>query len=264
LKTRSIALKLGGSVLTDKSRNNFSNTKAIKRLSQEIFSAKNLPLFIVHGGGSFGHPLAKEYGLANGYKEENQLSGFSKTHDAMISLNKIVVESLINQGLPAFSVSPSSLILTKKGRINFFFDRILKESIKIGLIPVLFGDTVLDTCQGFAVLSGDQLVASLAIRLRAKKIILGTDVDGILTSNPKIDTCARLVRHLSLKSFHEIEKMIVKNQVPDVTGGMYGKISEMIIPVSKGIETIIVNASKPDIIRKALNGEINIGTRIEP
>ncbi|MEM3013917.1 MAG: hypothetical protein QXI71_04730, partial [Candidatus Bathyarchaeia archaeon] len=57
---------------------------------------------------------------------------------------------------------------------------------------------------------------------------------------------------------------IKESDVIDVTGGMLGKVSELVSPVLKGIETLIVNASKPGIIYQVLKGESVVGTKIEP
>ncbi len=51
----------------------------------------------------------------------------------------------------------------------------------------------MDSEQGFAILSGDQLIVRLAIELDAERVIFGSDVDGIFTSNPKLDKNAKLI-----------------------------------------------------------------------
>ncbi len=43
----------------------------------------------------------------------------------------------------------------------------------------MYGDAVLDQKLGFTILSGDQLVAYLAIKYNASKIVIGTDTDGL-------------------------------------------------------------------------------------
>jgi len=72
-------------------------------LAEEIKNADVSPLIVVHGGGSFGHPVAKQYGINEGYKDSSQIIGFSKTHQAMTVLNNLVVDSLINQDIPAIA-----------------------------------------------------------------------------------------------------------------------------------------------------------------
>ncbi len=58
-------LKLGGSVVTHKDRPRTPNTEAITRLATEVATAGPRRLIMVHGGGSYGHPLAKEYDITS-------------------------------------------------------------------------------------------------------------------------------------------------------------------------------------------------------
>ena len=57
-----IIIKLGGSVVTDKSKPMTARHDVIDRLSKEIASVPGSKV-IIHGGGSFGHIKAKEYEL---------------------------------------------------------------------------------------------------------------------------------------------------------------------------------------------------------
>jgi isopentenyl phosphate kinase len=258
-----IVLKLGGSVITQKEKPMTPNLDAIKRLAREIAEADVERLIIVHGGGSFGHPLAKQYSIKEGYEEPSQIEGFSKTHQAMLELNKLVVDALIRNNIPAFSVSPSSCIVTKAGRIQIFYDSTLIRLLNTGFVPVLFGDAVLDNNTGFTILSGDQLIAVLATKFNAEKIIIGADVDGLYTADPKTNTSAQLIPHITLRELQALLHNIEEAKVTDVTGGMLGKILELIPAIDAGIQAFVVNAVKEDNVYKALKGERVVGTLIE-
>jgi isopentenyl phosphate kinase len=52
-------------------------------------------------------------------------------------------------------------------------------------------------------------------------------------------------------------------RVPDVTGGMLGKVLELMLAIEKEIPVIIVNAVKPSNVYKALKGEKVVGTVIQ-
>jgi len=263
LKVKPTILKLGGSVITHKEKPLTPNMEAINRLAHEISQA-NIPyLVIVHGGGSFGHPIAKEYRINEGYKDRSQIIGFSRTHQAMTKLNKIIIEALINHNIPAVEVAPSSFIITKSDRIKKVDNSIVEKLLEMGFVPVLYGDAVLDSDKGFAILSGDQLVSSLATRLAAKRIIVGVDVDGIYTSDPKKDKTAKLIQHITLQELEKTQLKIRKATVTDVTGGMLGKISELVPAVKERISVLIVNATKPENVYKALKGQKVIRTLLE-
>ncbi|MCW4016250.1 MAG: isopentenyl phosphate kinase [Candidatus Bathyarchaeota archaeon] len=257
-------LKLGGSVITDKNKPSTANVDAIDRLADEISSAKVSSLILVHGGGSFGHPIAKKYNLTEGYGDPSQVIGFSETHRAMTKLNNFVMEALFSHNINAVVVQPSSCVLTTGGRIQSMEQKPIERMLDMGLVPVLFGDAVLDSEKGFAILSGDQLVSSLAITFGASRIIMGGDVDGLYTADPKVNASAKLIERVTLEELknqkHEIEG---SKAIDDVTGGMLGKMRELIPAIEKNIQTLIVNATKPLRVYKALREEEVVGTIIK-
>jgi len=254
-----MVLKLGGSVITVKDEPMTADKVNIKRLAEEIAAARLRRLVIVHGGGSFGHPIAKQYGIAEGFISDRQILGFSKTHQAMVSLNGLIVDALLKLSVPAVSVVPSSFIVTDKGRIGDVDFKVVRHLVDWGIIPVLFGDAVLDRGRGFSILSGDQLAVRIATELDASSLVFGVDVDGVYTSNPKLAPKARLIERLPLEKLRGMIE-IGRALTTDVTGGMLGKVSEAAAAVEAGVGVLIVNASKPGIILKALRGEPVTGT----
>lgn len=254
-----LVLKLGGSVITVKDKPLTADHDNIGRLCEEIKAAWPQPIIVVHGGGSFGHPVASRYRIAEGYTSERQIPGFARTHQAMVRLNSIIVDTLVDLGIPAISVTPSSFILTKDGRIDAVDFDIVGRLVVRGVLPVLYGDAVLDRIKGFSILSGDQLAVRLAVDMGASRLVFGVDVDGVYTSNPKLAPGARLIDNLPLEKLEGFIK-IGKALTTDVTGGMLGKVSEAREAVKAGVEVQILNATKPDIILKALRGEPVTGT----
>ena len=262
MRKRMLILKLGGSVVTHKDKPFTPHIDNITRLAAEIAEADAQPLILVHGGGSYGHPVATEYGIAEGYREPRQITGVSKTHQAMRELHAIIGRERLDAGGPAFAVSPSSFIVTEGRRIIDIDLHVVESLIESGLVPVLYGDAVLDTMQRFAILSGDQLVVKLATSLEAERVVLGSDVDGVFTADPKLVEDARLIEELSLSN-HGDEAKIGDALDTDVTGGMLGKILEAAEAVEAGIEVVMVNATVDGRVRAALRGENVIGTRLK-
>jgi len=264
LSTRKLTvLKIGGSVITDKSGEPVPRMQNVNRLAEEIKNANMQNLIIVHGGGSFGHPSAQKYAIKEGFKSESQRIGFAETHYAMTLLNGFFMDALILHDVPAVNIMPSSCLLTKNGRIQCFEEAPLKMLLKMGLLPVMYGDVVLDSELGFTVLSGDQLVAYIATKFNAEQIVIGVDVDGIYNADPKADRTAKLFKHLTLEELKTIRNQLDKPTECDVTGGMFGKITELLPAIEQGIPVIIVNAAKPSYVYKALKGEKVEGTLIE-
>lgn len=253
-------LKLGGSVITVKREKRQPNLANIKRLTGEIARTGIKDLVVVHGGGSYGHPVAEKHDIAEGYKRASQLQGFSETHKAMIDLNSILLEHLIQKGIPAISVSPSAFIVTDDGEIVQEGFSLVDRYLEMGFMPILYGDAVLDRSRGFTILSGDQLAVRLAIELSADRIVFGGDVDGVYTDDPKVSDDARLILNLKLS---ELERAgLGGSTTTDVTGGMLGKIGEAADAVNNGIEVVIINAKTPDRVYNALMGKEVRGTKI--
>jgi isopentenyl phosphate kinase len=133
----------------------------------------------------------------------------------------------------------------------------------MGFVPVLYGDATLDEKLGFTVLSGDQIVSHIARKLGAKKIVIGVDTDGLYDADPKVAESATLYTHLTLSELEKIKATLGGSTAADVTGGMLGKIAELVPAVAQGIPVTMVNAVKPNRIYKALIGEAVEGTVIE-
>ncbi len=261
---RPIILKLGGSAITDKTQEATPKTEIINRLAEEIKRADLDNLIIVHGGGSFGHPAAQKYGIKDGYKEDpTQKLGFAETHHMMTVLNGLVMDALIWHEVPAVSIAPSSCFVTENCKIKYFDETVLKSMSKFAFTPVMYGDVVMDESQGFTVLSGDQLVAYLALKYNAQKIVIGADTDGLFDSDPKTNPNAKPYKHLTLAELKQIQPKLGKAQGADVTGGMGGKMAELIPAVEKGIHVTVSGATKGLSIFRALTDQSVLGTEID-
>jgi isopentenyl phosphate kinase len=262
-KAKPTILKIGGSVITDKSEELKARTDVIDRLAIEVQKANNDNVVIVHGGGSFGHPKAQQYKIKEGFTEDSQKIGFAETHHVMTVLNGLLMDALIWHSVPAMSVTPSSVIMTRSGRIQSFNELPLRKMLEMGFLPVTYGDAVLDTEIGFTILSGDQLVARLATGLSAERIVIGVDVDGIFKADPKVEKTAGMLEHLTISELRKLHNNFGKSTACDVTGGMLGKMEELLPAVERGIPVTIVNASKPNLVYLALKGERVRGTVVE-
>jgi isopentenyl phosphate kinase len=261
-----IILKLGGSVITRKeSAFPIINSKNLDRICREVSEAKPGKLVIVHGAGSFGHPYAKKYEIGHEIKNQEDFRkkklGYSLTHNSVKELNIRVCHHLLTYGVPAIALPPSSFILTRNKRIESADLSMLENYLEMGWVPVLHGDVVLDMDENIkmAVLSGDQLVKYLAEKLRPGRIILGSDVDGIYNRDPKTDLQAELLP--VVKSLEDLESLQGARTV-DVTGGMTGKLKELLELAERGIESKIINADQPGLLKKSLKGEKVKGTLI--
>lgn len=261
--TKLIIIKLGGSVVTFKdSLVPKIRIPTIKKLSKEIFSIQKMgyKLVIVHGAGSYGHPLAKKYKLTQGFINKNSCEGFYKTILSMKRLNNLIVEEFHQIKIQAVGLSPHGFIFQKNGQLLDFDISIIKKLLDHDLVPVLYGDPVLDKKLGCSILSGDVIIPYLAKKLHPKKVIFLSDVDGIFDSDPKKNPKAKLIKEINNKNLKQVLTGIKSNGRNDVTGEMRGKILS-ISQNLKGIPIIIANGLKPGTALKAL-GQSPIGTKL--
>ncbi|MBU7031368.1 MAG: acetylglutamate kinase, partial [Theionarchaea archaeon] len=115
-----IIIKTGGSAITDKTSPFTPRHHVIKEVAEQVsrFSGE---IIMVHGGGSYGHPLAKEYHLQLGFSTPSQVIGVSRTRLSMMNLNTLLVSTLIESGIPAVSIQPSACFTCKETRISASF-----------------------------------------------------------------------------------------------------------------------------------------------
>jgi isopentenyl phosphate kinase len=134
--------------------------------------------------------------------------------------------------------------------------------IKLGLIPCIGGDLVQDVSLGASVVSGDQIAVNLALAFNAHTIIFATDVDGLFTANPKLNHRARLISTLDIVKLQEWAGKAGPANAPDASGGMRGKLNEILPAVRAGIKIVIINLNKPQRLQGAMAGKHVEGTTI--
>ncbi len=233
-------IKLGGSVITGKGKKYAFKKDVMDRLSSEIKKADK-EIILIHGAGSFGHILAKQHSLDQGYKNDTQLQGFSDTHAMVQQLNSLVLTSLHDHDIAAVSLPPHAILQLDDHKPSTMDYNIFKEYLSKGFTPVTFGDVVLDKTLSFSICSGDLLMQTLAEYFQPEKVLFVLDEDGIYTSNPKTDKNAEFIEKMAIL---ELENLTTSaNDHADVTKGMQGKI-EAIKNISQlGIDTVLLNGN---------------------
>ncbi|RLE64549.1 MAG: hypothetical protein DRJ38_05340 [Thermoprotei archaeon] len=255
-----VVVKLGGSAITDKNKRYTPRYDVIENIAYDVKKlSEKFQLILIHGGGSFGHPVAKEYEIHKGFFSKKQILGYSKVRYYMTMLNQIVLEKMIEAGVPAVTLHTSNIAIAKNGEIfSMDADKILKY-LNLGMVPILYGDAILDLNKGFCIISGDQIASYLALKLRPWKVVLGTDVDGIYSKDPKKHPQAKLIQVFSIS---EIEKIRTEKLEIDVTGGILAKILEMEKVVETGIPVIIGNITIKNGLLKLVKEETPKYTKI--
>jgi isopentenyl phosphate kinase len=257
-------LKVGGSVMTFKDKDSLLNEKVIENIADDIskwfFENKDRKLIFTSGAGSFGHPLAHKYDLNSKDKNKSSLGFVLTTTNMQLMANK-VAKIFHHYNLPLFPIMPSSIFELNKGRISGYYISNISKSLDRGLIPFLWGDTVIDQAYKFAILSGDQINPFLVKQLGINELYFGTNVDGVYDSDPVINPKAVHVDEINNKNYKSILKMISGSSSTDVTKGMLGKIEEIYQIKVRPLKCVIFNALVKESVYKALNGK-DVGTKI--
>jgi isopentenyl phosphate kinase len=265
---RLLVLKLGGSLITDKSRPYSLRAETIKAVSREIKRCLDEKLvdrmLIVHGVGSYGHPPVMEHKLYKGFIDPGQLLPLSKTQTKVAELRQILMTSLQEVGIPVILFHPSSMVVAEKGRITSMHLDPMMGFYKAGMVPVMGGDMVSDSATSFCVGSGDQIAAILAREFHATDLIFATDVKGVYDGDPKGRADARLIEELSLG---DLEHLSARTVMTDASGAMRGKLANL-EPLREemraGLRTAVISMMEPGRLRGLLEGEETEGTRIRP
>lgn len=251
-------VKLGGSVITDKTRYRTFREDVLGRLVGEIASAGR-EVILVHGAGSFGHVVAAQHQLQHGYRDDSQIAGAAKVMEDVRELDLNVIRVLNAGGVPSVSLPPSAVALLKGGKLEDLDVAAFRRYLELGMCPVTFGDVALDRERRFGICSGDQLMERLAREFRPERVIFCADVDGVYTADPAGDPDATLIGTVDRRTLDALPRT---QRCADVTGSIFGKLETMMRIAAWGGDAIVLNGHAPGRLEAALKGETVIGSKV--
>jgi len=260
-----ILIKIGGSLITDKTKPYTTRPDVIKRIAKEIHEAideKDVNLVIGHGAGSFAHQSASKYQTQNGIINDESYRGIAVVENDAQRLNRIFVQALIDEGVEAVSFQPSAGAIAEDSRIVEWPLKALEALLEKGMIPVPYGDVLIDRKKGCCIASTEEVLNFLANKLKPEKIIIAGEVDGVFTADPHKDPKAKLIPEITKKNFEDVKKYLAGSRGTDVTGGMLHKVEEMMEIATDGFTSEIINVLKEGNLKKAILGKKVLGTVI--
>ena len=131
-------------------------------------------------------------------------------------------------------------------------DNTLFRLLELGVIPIVNeNDTV--TTDEIVIGDNDTLGAIIAQRVKADKLIILSDIDGLYTANPSVDPNAERLSVIE-EITPEIEALAGSAGSKLGTGGMVTKIKAAKLATADGIEVVIANGKEPDILYDILDG----------
>lgn len=239
MTTEYIVIKIGG--------------VASKQLTPEILTKLSewqqagQKIIIVHGGGFAINQLMEEHDIpihkVNGLRVTNQ-SDMGLIKEALVDMvGKNLAGQLRQAGLPAYQVIDELPDLVHAdfldqetygfvGEVSHITNQTLVALLSQGKIPLI--PSLGYSEQGDLLnINADYLARAVAISLGAKKLILMTDVKGVLENR-------QVLEHLNLV---DVQKKIDSGVI---TGGMIPKIQSAVQTVESGVEQVIIGDNLTD------------------
>ncbi len=256
-KNEKIVIKYGGNVLID--RNIF------KSFIEDIYILNKLRLsiIVVHGGGPRIERKLKEKNIKtkfiNGLRVTDE-KVINTVEDVLIEFNEDIVNSLKKKGSKAVSINTKNNNILKvtpgdkdlgfvgvPSEINI---NIIEEILKNNQIPVVAPLGVDNKKQTFNI-NGDTAASAIAKKLRSRRLLLMTNVEGVYDDRKKLIT--------EIKPF-DLNNLI-KWKV--VQGGMIPKIKNCVDAVENGVRgVVILDGRKPHSILHEIFSDKGSGTLI--
>ena len=256
-KNELIVIKYGGNVFID--RNIFNNF--ISDIS--ILNKLGLSIIIVHGGGP---RIKRELEKTN--IQSKFIRGLRVTdekiinivEDVLIDFNEDIVNSLIENGSKAISLNtkknnvieviPEAEELGFVGKPNKINTNIIKDIIKVNSVPIISPLGLDKNNQTFNI-NGDTAAGAIAKSLKCRRLLLMTNVEGVLDKEKK------LIEEITSSEILEM----INNEI--ITEGMIPKINTCLDAIMNGVTGVgIIDGRKKHSILFELFSDKGAGTLI--
>jgi aspartate kinase len=272
--TNYVVCKFGGtSVATEKGREALAN-KVLEHIELE-----NLPVLVVSAMGRQPEPYATDSLL----QLVADLPGNAREHDLLASMGEIVSSVLIAHELRAKGINaraftgPEAGIITDEtaadARILSIAPAALIKAADAGIVPVVAGFQGISMSGHITTLGrggSDTTACALGVALDAKAVEIYSDVDGVMTADPREVCKAQVIDILQPDELYQLARMgsrvvhtpaaelasesgvnlLVKNTYSDHPGTTVKSIE-----VTRASNTATALATKSDITRFSLNLE---------
>lgn len=252
-----IVIKCGGSVLT--------NSKLYDILINDISTLRKLGFYpiIVHGGGKKITAKLNENNIEskfiNGLRVTD-LDTIKIVEEVLSEFNHEIVQSLIKTGIDAqqFTSKENSIIEATKENEELGYVGLpskitissIEASIKSDKIPVI-APLGKDNDGNVYNINADTAAGSIAKSLNARRLLILSDVEGVLDNEKK------LISEIN----SSVSEELIKKEI--ITGGMIPKIKNCLDVASNGVKGVcIIDGRKPHSILFELLSDQGSGTLI--
>lgn len=248
MKTKElIVLKIGSSTLT-------AGTKRISRGKIEDIARQLLVLqeeydIVLVSSGAIA--TAKQFINIKGW--ENVVA----SKQAMSAIGQPKLMQIYYEVFSDFGLKIAQCLLTyrdfesENSKVNTL--NTIVELLKHGYIPIINeNDTV--AVEEIILGDNDQLSAKVATLIKAQKLVLASDIDGLYDKNPHLYPEAKLIEEVLDSSILNVNIEERSNGLG--TGGMTSKIKAAKICTQADIEVLIVNGNRSNFLVNCLKKKI--------
>ncbi|MEM5825412.1 MAG: hypothetical protein QXX58_03155, partial [Thermofilaceae archaeon] len=134
---------------------------------------------------------------------------------------------------------------------------LVAKLLEVGVVPVTHGGLI-NTDEGFKILSGDTLASRFAVELPASVLVFIMDVEGVYTEDPRANPSATL---LTVLRRGDVDRIRGGSSGVDVTGGLMLKLSEAIYAAERGVKVALGGVKALKSIVEGVEGRY---TRVIP
>ena len=143
----------------------------------------------------------------------------------------------------------------------------LLSLLSMGVVPIINENDVVNTEELGAEMFGDNdtLSALVSNLVDADLLIMLTDIDGLYTSDPRIDESAEFIPLVSEKNVNQIIDILGNKETLHSwsRGGIKTKIEAAMLATRWGVEVVIASGLHPDVLYRVVNGDSE-GTTFKP
>ncbi len=250
-----VIVKIGSSSLTKST--GAINHQAIEKLCDEVAELHRLghsPIIVTSGGIAAGlDPLG--FDPATRPRQQDVLRAASAV--GQISLMASYNQLLRKSGLVAAQVL---LVPTDMWQRQRYVNSrgTLEVLLAQGVVPVVNeNDAVADDEIRFG--DNDRLAALVAHLVDADRLVLLTDTPGLFTADPRVDANASLIEEI-VEFDHQLESMASGPRSSVGSGGMASKLAAAKMATWSGVETIIAQSDRENVVVEAVAGVPSVGT----
>ena len=233
-KDEIIVIKYGGNVFIDRNIfNNFINDLVVlKKL--------DLSVVVVHGGGPRIKRELEKLNIVSKFVRGLRVTDkkiINIVERVLIDFNKDIVSTLKNKGIQAISINtkennvikvlPESEELGFVGIPNNIDTNIIKDKVKKKLIPII-SPLGLGYNNQTHNINGDTTAGAIAKSLKSKRLLLMTNVEGVLNKN------GNLIQEISSSKIMEM----IEDKT--ITEGMIPKINTCLDAVKNGVTAVAI------------------------